>query len=433
MRWLWLLLSGLACCLTALFTRQPLVLLALVPLIDLFITRKVRWPLIARQSGKNGKGWIGLLAWAILTTLIIRLFILDSQFVGQDYSRSEVQRGDRVLISKVHFGPRLPITPLHIPFTSNYLPFAREKRSYLERPSLPPLRLNGLRAIRRNELIAYNFPEGDSVIRGQEGSSYYALRRRALTAGELAAPLPAPEYRPLDRRAVEVSRCKGLPGDTIVIRQGRVYINGALEGSGQRISFNHLVEGRISDSLLNEISHRFGFSGMETTTYPGLGLLIPLRMDQQAELQQLLPAGARPVLLHPGQGDYNIFPNDYRFPWNRDHFGPVILPGKGDSVRLTPLNLPFYERIIRVYENNSLEQSGNEIRINGVSSNYYTFRQNYYFVLGDNRHHSRDSRHWGFLPEDHVTGKPILIWFSGRKEANKTTWILWKRILKVPE
>ena len=292
--------------------------------------------------------------------------------------------------------------------------------------------MNGLTAIKRNDLVAFNFPEGDSVVTGQDNLSFYALRRQAMITGNESKMIIQTEYRPVDRRKNEISRCKGLPGDTITIDKGRVFVNGKLEGCLQKTSFNHLIEKEINDSLVKVLLNTYHLKAREIRRYPGLGILMPLRIDQQIEVATSFKTKVNPVMLSSGQGDYNIFPHDIRFPWNRDNLGPIILPGKGDSVRLTPENLPIYERIIRVYENNHLEVRSDEIRINGISTKYYTFRQNYYFVLGDNRHHSRDSRHWGFLPEDHITGKPILIWFSSRVDSNLTTRILWKRMLRVP-
>lgn len=133
-------------------------------------------------------------------------------------------------------------------------------------------------------------------------------------------------------------------------------------------------------------------------------------------------------MMEPGKGDYNIFPHDNRYPWNRDNFGPVIVPRKGDSIRLTLLNLCIYQRVIEVYEKNRLEVCQDQIFINGLPAVTYTFKKDYFFVLGDNRHHSRDSRHWGFLPEDHIIGKPVLIWFSANRTDGQPFRIYWNRI-----
>jgi len=145
---------------------------------------------------------------------------------------------------------------------------------------------------------------------------------------------------------------------------------------------------------------------------------------QQREVTSL-----EPYFMDPQRGDYNIFPHDARYPWNRDNFGPVIVPRKGDTIRLTLLNLCIYQRVIEVYEKKHLEVRQDQILIDGVSATSYTFEQDYYFVLGENLHHSRDSRHWGFLPEDHIIGKPVLIWFSATRSAGRPFRIYWNRIL----
>jgi len=250
-----------------------------------------------------------LFFWLLIIIVVIRVLLIDSLRIDSQANEPELKTGDLILISKIHYGARLPFTTK---------------------------RLSGLSHIKRGDLIAFNFPEGDSVVKGMESISYYAMKRKAEIENG-AKPIGKVSYRPVYRRSPEVSRCLGIPGDTIMNNPG----------------------------------------GMS-----------------------------------PDQGDYNIFPHDARYPWNRDNFGPVIVPKKGDCIRLTLLNLCIYQRIIEVYERNRIEIRSGQIFISGSPVDTYTFKQDYYFVTGDNRLQSRDSRHWGFLPGDHIIGKPVIIWFS---------------------
>ncbi|TSA31354.1 MAG: S26 family signal peptidase [Porphyromonadaceae bacterium] len=363
--------------------------------------------------------WFFLIIWLLVTICIIRILAIDSIIIQSPACKPHLQPGDNILVSKIHYGPRLPIT-YH--------------------------RFSGFTRIKRGDLLAFNFPEGDSAIRGIGSISYYSLKRKQESENDTLSKVSI-QYRPIGRRDPEVSRCAGLPGDTIVIGQRRNYTeegrnyteegrNYTEEGrnyaSLREPSYDYLVEVK-NRQLPMEFLTRLGLGPSEVQILPGLGYLMPLRADQVSLVKQRPEVTALSAyLMEPGRGDYNIFPHDARYPWNRDNFGPVIVPGKGDSIRLTLLNLCIYQRVIEVYEKNHLEVRQDQIFINGSPSEHYTFKQDYYFVLGDNRHHSRDSRHWGFLPEDHIIGKPVLIWFSAKRTAGQPFRIYWNRIFNTP-
>jgi signal peptidase I len=400
MRWFWFATFTLICSLLSVFLRQPLILLGELLIIDLFITRKIKLFSRISQSIRPIPAWINLVIWLIVTIWVIRVLAIDSITIQSPAVKPALQAGDQVLVSKIHYGPRLPVVHR---------------------------RLSGLYKIKRGDLLAYNFPEGDTTIKGMEAFSYYSLKRKREIENDTITRVSL-RYQPVDRRTPEVNRCIGLPGDTINILAGQ-------EGShdnGQR-AFDYIVEVK-NRQLPMEFLHRLGLGPSEVQVVPEMGYVIPLRLDQIAMVKQRPEVTAiTAYTLEPGRGDYNIFPHDARYLWNRDNFGPVIVPRKGDSIRLTLLNIGIYQRIIEVYEKNRLEVQKNEIFINGSPATTYTIKQDYYFVLGDNRHHSRDSRHWGFLPADHIIGKPILIWLSTFKETGQPFSIYWNRIFNLPK
>jgi len=349
--------------------------------------------------------WLILLTGLVIAIWVIRVLVIDSITIHSAACKPVLQPGDNILISKLHYGARLPFADKH---------------------------LRGFSLIRRGDLLAYHFPEGDSVIEGVRNISYYALKRKKLSEHD---SLPGAVIRqvPLYRRPPEVSRCIGLPGDTLSILDSAVSLSPDSlskdsRSSGWSLSFDYLLEMRDS-RLPQELLNRLDPAPGEVQILPGLGYLIPMQAEQVSMVRQRPEViSAEPYILSKDNGDYNIFPHDARYPWNRDNFGPVIVPAKGISVRLTLLNLCIYQRIIETYEKNRLEIREDKIFINGLQADTYTFKQDYYFVLGDNRHHSRDSRHWGFLPEDHLIGKPVIIWFSANKRADRPFRIYWNRL-----
>ncbi|MCX6223959.1 MAG: S26 family signal peptidase [Bacteroidia bacterium] len=377
MRWFWFSTFTLICSLISVFFRQPLILIGELFVIELFITRKVKWFFWINKSAKPFPGWLSLLIWLLVTIWIIRVLAIDSITIQSPADKPQLQPGDNILISKIHYGPRLPIT-YH--------------------------RLSGFSRIKQGDLVAFNFPEGDSVIDGIGSFSYYSLKRKRESENDTLSGAVA-GYRPVDRRDPEISRCIGLPGDTILIGAGVLEDrrNYDRRNYASLQSYDYLVEVN-SRPLPQEFLTGLGLSPSEVQILPGLGYLFPLRANQVELVRQRSEvAGVAAYFMDAGRGDYNIYPHDARYPWNRDNFGPVIVPRKGDSIRLTLLNLCIYQRIIEVY-----------------------------VVLGDNRHHSRDSRHWGFLPEDHIIGKPVLIWFSAKKTTGQPFRIYWNRIFKTP-
>ncbi|MCD6332085.1 MAG: hypothetical protein J7L89_02320 [Bacteroidales bacterium] len=426
MRILWLILATLILGLLTWFTGQMVILILELAVIDLFVTRRINWFFWLKKDYPRIPSWIQIIVWILLSAWVVRIFMIDNYTEMASSMKPVILKGDNVLVSKITFGPRMPVTPVNIPLAHHYFPFSRCRPSYLKSIELPYTRLRAARSVRRGDLLVYNFPEGDTALCGVETVSYYALKRTKLQQGD-SIKMKNTQYRPVDRREVEFSRCAALPGDTIQISMGKVTINNVSREPDEEISFDYLVE--VENRQLPEVFLRkLGLEQSEIQIYPGLGYSMPLRSKQLPLIRQRPEVLAyHPNILPPDQPDFNIFPHHPHYLWNRDNFGPLIVPRQGDSVRLTLVNLPVYKRIIRVYEDNTLFIQDGNIYINNKPADYYHFKQNYFFVLGDNRHHSRDSRHWGFLPEDHIIGKPVCVWFSLQRFPDSRSRIRTKR------
>ena len=430
-RWLWFITILILIVVIAISLGRWLVLLLLVPVFDIFITRFLNWGLITPKVRIRFPLLVNLTLWILVSGFILRIFVIDSLSVMNPGMQPSLERGDHILISKLHYGPRLPITPINFPLSHHYIPFSRCMRSYSSKVELKYRRLGKLKRINRGDLVSYNFPEGDSVICGVETMSYTALKRLKESQGEFVRK-DFLHYRPVDRREMEISRCVALPGDTIKIDQKVVKVNGKEIIDGL-IRFDYLVEiedGQLPRSFLNQL----GLEQSDITIFPDLGYALPLFPDQvQTISSRPQVKSVTPYTQSPGKGNLQIFPHSSDYLWNRDNFGPVIIPRKGMTVKLSVANLPFYDRIIRIYEKSTIKVADGVIFIDGIATNEYVVKQNYFFVMGDNRHHSRDSRHWGFLPEDHIIGKPLFIWLSLRHDTINGFKLVWNRFFKLPK
>lgn len=343
-------------------------LLGLGVIFDIFITKKVHWNFWKKRYKEGEKRsaaneWLDAVIFAVIVVTFINIFFFQAFKIPSSSMERTLYTGDHLFVSKLTYGPRVPQTPLTVPFTHNVI-FGKESYSTLIQNDYK--RLKGFRNVRRGDIVVFGFPNGDTVLRKAPSEDYYSLCR-FYGKQKVVSTLGPVIARPADKVDHYVKRCVAIPGDTLEIREGLVWID-----------------------------------GVKQETYPG--------MQISRNIEKV-------------QSDYReIFPFSPDYTWTRDEFGPLWIPEKGATVQLTRENLPLYERIIRVYEHSSVEEA--------LAAGSYTFKQDYYFMMGDNRHNSLDSRYWGFVPEDHIVGRPVVIWLSTDEGKRFPKNIRWGRFLK---
>ena len=353
---------------------------------------------------------VSSLLFAIVVATIVHTYFIQPYTIPTSSLEKSLLVGDFLFVSKMNYGARVPMTTVALPMVHDSIPLTKSK-SYLTWPQLPYMRLPGIQNIDRTDIVVFNWPV-DTVFRFFDTS-----KRRA--------------YKPVDKKSNYVKRCVGIPGDNLSIKDGMVYIDGKIlqlpERAKPQFSYKIALDGKTP------IDFESLFKDLDVTDPAGF---IDQTKRDTVIMSALTEVGAERLKNTPGitavirqisrEDDNGVFPHINK--WNRDNYGPVYIPEEGKTVALTAETLPFYKAIITDYENNDLKVNGSEIRINGEIATNYTFKQNYYFMMGDNRHNSEDSRYWGFVPENHIVGKPIFIWLSIDPNGKGINKIRWDRV-----
>ena len=367
--------------------------------------------------------WLDAIVWAVVAALIIRTFLFEAYTIPSSSMEKSLLVGDYLVVSKIGYGPRVPNTPLAFPFVHHTLPWSKTAKSYIEKPQLPYKRLPGTTDIKRNDPIVFNFPAGDTVSEVyQSNVTFYQLcryfgRDKVMSDKKQFGNIIT---RPVDKRENYVKRLIGMPGDTLQIIDGVVYINGEIGEQPEEMQHNYLV--KITSNGINpKVLEKHNITEGYRTANPD-ELIFNMTGKTAEEFRKLPFVTSVERMIAPAGTDVSedIFPNDTtHFKWNADNFGPIVIPQEGKTVKINTENIALYDRIIRAYELNDMIVKNGKIFINGEETNEYTFKMDYYWMMGDNRHNSQDSRFWGYVPVDHIVGKPVFVWLSMDKNTGK--------------
>lgn len=413
-------------------------LFGLVPIFDHHITRKVKW-LFWKKEYKEGEprntllDWLDAIIFAVVFVTFINIFFFQAFKIPSSSMESSLLTGDHLFVSKLTFGPRIPQTPLTIPFTHNVI-FGKESYSTLIQNEYS--RLKGFRNVERGDYVVFGFPDGDTVLTKAPADDYYAVCR--FYGKEYAVKSYGPLIvRPADKKDHYVKRCVAIHGDTLSVVNGRVYVNSQAQEvwPGVQTTYNVVTDGsRINLKTLEKLGLNLSELSFDESLpgYPQMPLTAAM-LEQIKACANVRNVEEQVDVYPPDYPDsyLMLFPYKEDFRWTRDNYGPLWIPEAGATVRLDSHNIALYERIIRVYEKNELKiTSDGHFIINGKETDEYTFKQDYYFMMGDNRHNSLDSRYWGFVPEDHIVGRPALIWLSTDSAKSFPSNVRWKRFLK---
>lgn len=369
--------------------------------------------------------WVNAIIFATVVASLIHIFVFQMYVIPTSSMEKSLLVGDYLYVSKVTYGPQMPNTPLSFPLVHHTMPFSATKKSFSEAIKLPYHRLKGLRQIERNDVVVFNFPAGDTVLLENQAVTYYdVLRDYERNYGkEQGRKALEQNYtiisRPVDKRENYIKRCVAIPGDSIQIIDSELFVNG--KPHEPATEEQHCYTVRTSSPLSAYALQNLGITEVSTG---GNHYFMPLT---NAMVEQLL-AMKNVVSVTRYTANEQAFPYSEQYQWTADNFGPLWIPAKGTTIDLTLENLPLYERIIDVYENNDLEVRDNQIFINGELATSYSFKMDYYWLMGDNRHNSADSRYWGFVPEDHIVGKASFIWLSLDNEKSFPANIRWERL-----
>ena len=405
-----------------------------IPVIfDIFISKKVNWNPFKQKKGepkKKWKEWADALIFALVVSTIIKIFVFQLYAIPTGSLEKTLQIGDHLFVSKLSYGPLMPNTPISFPLVHNTLPGTKSTNSYVEWLKWPYKRLAGFGKVERDDIVVFNFPVGDTILVGNENPDYYAWVRmigmdRINSDYEVKA-------RPIDKKENFVKRCNALPGDTLQIVDSKVFRNSTPQKPYKGIQHNYIIKTN-GETINPKAFERMGIYKEDVNYNPAGGqYVMPLTDEMVLKLKSFPTIVSVDRIIQPkNEYDPHIFPHNPKFKWNVDNFGPLVMPKKGMTIELTEENIILYRRVISAYEQKEFIEKDGKVFIDGNEVAKYTFNQDYYWMMGDNRHNSADSRAWGFVPEDHIVGKPVLIFYSLNKDKSFPANIRWDRFFKL--
>lgn len=437
--------------------------IVVIPFIfDAYITKKIPWTWWKKSKNKTVltvMGWVDAIVFALVAVYFVNLYFFQNYVIPSSSLEKSLLVGDYLFVSKMSYGARVPQTPLHMPLTQHTMPIFNCK-SYLEWVKWDYKRVDGLGKVQLNDIVVFNFPAGDSVATALQAEDIYRLSYQA--GKELSKPIDMSglsledqrlvfDYyyqvgrkyindnpqsfgeivvRPVDRRENYVKRCVGLPGQILQIENRVIYLDGKANKEPDNVQYRYFVH--TKGMLPDDLCHELGISKEDLAGYYTDESVYNMPLTAKAKDALLVRKDIVTAIENTPDDDAGgLYPLNKLTGWTVDNYGPIWIPKKGETIELSLDNLPLYERPIHAYEGNALEVKDGKIFINGEETTHYTFKMDYYWMMGDNRHNSADSRFWGFVPEDHIVGKPIFIWLSLDQDRG---WfdgkIRWNRLFK---
>lgn len=405
-----------------------------LPVVGYDAKEKYYGPDIVKKHKKSvAREWIDAGVFAVVAATLIRTFVFEAYTIPTGSMEKTLLINDFLFVSKLSYGPRIPNTPLAVPFVHHTLPITNSK-SYSEAIHIPYTRWFAS-PVKRNDVVVFNFPAGDTVINKDEFQSKvpyydvaYELGRGNMETGRQMIFSDPDMYplivRPVDKQENYIKRCVAIPGDEIEIKDGVLYVNKekAFLPPKMELYYEVITKGQTLDA--DVLKEEYDINDMDAEVQPqGTPNHYLMQLTNDAK-EKMIKNGIADSIKIFKQSRNDLYPRDGKHNWQVDDFGPLWIPKKGSSLKLTVDNYTLYERAIRVYEKNAFEMRDGKFYLNGQAVDSYTFKMDYFWMMGDNRHQSQDSRFWGFVPEDHVVGEAWLIWMSWDKGVR------WGRMFK---